>query len=139
MKKISVAYVCVHNSCRSQMAEAITKVLEPEFFEAYSGGTETKPKINQDAVKTIKKLYDVDMNQTQHSKLIDDLPSEFDILVTMGCNVECPFIPCKHREDWGLDDPTGESEEVFVKTAELIKEKMLSLKSRILSGEIKID
>ena len=139
MKKVRVAYVCVHNSCRSQMAEAITKVLEPDFFDAYSGGTETKPMINQDAVKTIKKLYDVDMNQTQRSKLIDELPNELEVLVTMGCNVECPFIPCQHREDWGLDDPTGKPEEVFLLTAEIIKEKMLSLKSRILSGEIKID
>ena len=135
MKKIKVAYVCVHNSCRSQMAEAITKVLEPDFFDAYSGGTETKPMINQDAVKTIKKLYGVDMNLTQSSKLIDDLPEEVDVLVTMGCNVECPFIPTKHREDWGLDDPTGQSEAIFLETAELIKQKIRSLKSRILSGE----
>jgi len=138
MSKIKVAYVCVHNSCRSQMAEAITKVLEPEFFEAYSAGTETKPRINQDAVRTIKKLYDVDMNLTQHSKLIDDIPQELDVLITMGCNVECPFIPCQHREDWGLDDPTGKSDDVFLKTAETIKEKMLSLKARIESGEILI-
>ena len=138
MKKVRVAYVCVHNSCRSQMAEAITKVLEPDFFDAYSGGTETKPMINQDVVKTIKKLYDVDMNQTQRSKLIDELPNELEVLVTMGCNVECPFIPCQHREDWGLDDPTGKPEEVFLQTAEIIKEKMYSLKERILSGEIKI-
>lgn len=138
MKKIKVAYVCVHNSCRSQMAEAITKVLEPDYFEAYSGGTETKPRINQDAVKTIKKLYNVDMNLTQRSKLIDEIPQEFDVLITMGCNVECPFIPCQYREDWGLDDPTGQNEEIFLETAELIKEKMFSLKSRILSGEIKI-
>lgn len=138
MSKIKVAYVCVHNSCRSQMAEAITKVLEPEFFEAYSAGTETKPRINQDAVRTIKKLYDVDMNLTQHSKLIDDIPQELDVLITMGCNVECPFIPCQHREDWGLDDPTGKSDDVFLQTAETIKEKMLSLKARIESGEILI-
>ncbi len=138
MKKVRVAYVCVHNSCRSQMAEAITKVLEPEFFEAYSAGTETKPRINQDAVRTIKNLYHVDMNLTQHSKLIDDIPQELDVLVTMGCNVECPFIPCQHREDWGLDDPTGQPDEVFLQTAQTIKEKMLSLKARILSGEIKI-
>ncbi len=138
MKKVRVAYVCVHNSCRSQMAEAITKVLEPEFFEAYSAGTETKPRINQDAVRTIKNLYHVDMNLTQHSKLIDDIPQELDVLVTMGCNVECPFIPCQHREDWGLDDPTGQPDEVFLQTAQTIKEKMLSLKARIVSGEIKI-
>lgn len=139
MKKIRIAYVCVHNSCRSQMAEAITKVLEPEFFEAYSAGTETKPQINQDAVRIIKNLYDVDMNLTQHSKLLDDIPQELDVLVTMGCNVECPFIPCQHREDWGLDDPTGLPDGEFIKTAEIIKEKLLSLKSRILAEEIKID
>ncbi len=138
MKKIKVAYVCVHNSCRSQMAEAITKVLEPDFFEAYSGGTETKPMINQDAVKTIKKLYGIDMNLTQSSKLIDELPFDIDVLVTMGCNVECPFIATQYREDWGLDDPTGKPETTFLETAELIKEKMLSLKSRILSKEIDI-
>lgn len=136
MKKIKIAYVCVHNSCRSQMAEAITKVLEPEFFEAYSAGTETKPRINQDAVRIIKKLYDVDMNATQHSKLLDDIPQELDVLITMGCNVECPFIPCQHREDWGLDDPTGLPDDAFIKTAEIIKEKLLALKSRIVDQEI---
>jgi len=133
MKKIKVAYVCVHNSCRSQMAEAITKLKYPDFFEAYSGGTETKPQINQDAVKTIKNLHNVDMNLTQKSKLIDDLPEDIDILITMGCNVECPALPCKYREDWGLDDPTGLGDEVFIETAELIDQKIKHLKDRISS------
>lgn len=139
MKKIRVAYVCVHNSCRSQMAEAVTKVLEPDFFDPYSAGTETKPQINQDAVRIILKLYQVDMNQTQYSKLLDQIPSELDVLITMGCHVECPFIPCQYREDWGLDDPTGQPDQAFYETAQLIKDKMLSLKSRILSGEIHIE
>ncbi len=131
MKKIKVAYVCVHNSCRSQMAEAITKLKYDDFFDAFSGGTETKPQINQDAVRTIKSLYSFDMNQTQKSKLIDDLPSDIDILITMGCNVECPTLPCQYREDWGLDDPTGLSEEVFIETAQLIDEKIKNLRERI--------
>ncbi len=139
MKKVSVAYVCVHNSCRSQMAEALTKHLEGDFFDAYSGGTETKPQINQDAVRIIKDRIGVDMNQTQHSKLIDDLPQAFDVLITMGCNVECPFIPCKHREDWGLDDPSGLADSEFIKTADIIEEKIKSLKERILSKEINLD
>ena len=139
MKKYKIAFVCVHNSCRSQMAEAITKELASDFFEAYSGGTETKPQINQDAVRIIKGLYGVDMNQTQKSKLIDDLPQELDVLVTMGCNVECPFIPTQHREDWGLDDPSGLPDEAFQETARLIKEKLLLLKKRIEKKEIKID
>ena len=139
MKKYKIAFVCVHNSCRSQMAEAITKELASDMFEAYSGGTETKPQINQDAVRIIKKLYDVDMNKTQKSKLIDDLPQELDVLVTMGCNVECPFIPTKHREDWGLDDPSGLSDDAFYDTAQLIKEKLLELKSKIDKKIINLD
>ncbi len=139
MKKYKIAFVCVHNSCRSQMAEAITKELASDMFEAYSGGTETKPQINQDAVRIIKKLYDIDMNKTQKSKLIDDLPQELDVLVTMGCNVECPFIPTKHREDWGLDDPSGLSDDAFYDTAQLIKEKLLELKRKIDKKIINLD
>jgi arsenate reductase len=120
------------------MAEAITKELASDFFEAYSAGTETKPRINQDAVRIIKDLYNVDMNQTQKSKLLDDIPQELDVLVTMGCNVECPFIPTQHREDWGLDDPTGLPDEAFLHTAEVIKEKLLLLRKRIENKEIDI-
>ena len=138
MKKIKIAYVCVHNSCRSQMAEALTKKYHPEFFEAYSAGTETKPQINQDAVRIIK-LYDqVDMNLTQTSKLIDDLPVDIDVVVTMGCNVDCPFLPCQHREDWGLDDPSGLSDQAFEETRSLILEKISDLKQRIINQKITI-
>ena len=130
-----VAFVCVHNSCRSQMAEAIAKILAPDVFEAYSAGTETKPEINQDAINVIRELYEVDMSLTQHSKLLQEL-SQIDILVTMGCNVECPYVPCKFREDWGLEDPSGKDKEVFLQTAALIREKVLDLKKRIASEKL---
>ena len=136
MKKIKVAYVCVHNSCRSQMAEAITNLNYDDFFEAYSGGTETKPQINQDAVKMIKQLHGIDMNQKQRSKLIDELPADIDVLITMGCNVECPALPCKYREDWGLDDPSGLGDAVFKETAQIIEKKIEHLKKRIEQKEI---
>ena len=136
MTKPKVAFVCVHNSCRSQMAEAISKILASDVFEAYSAGTETKPQINQEAVRVIKELYGVDMNLTQYSKLLKELP-QIDILITMGCNVECPYVPCKHREDWGLEDPSGKDKEAFLQTAALIKEKVLDLKKRIASGQLK--
>ncbi|MDX9691727.1 MAG: arsenate reductase ArsC [Acholeplasmataceae bacterium] len=139
MRKLKIAFVCVHNSCRSQMAEAITKELASDFFEPYSAGTETKPRINQDAVSIIKDLYHIDMNLTQKSKLLDDIPQELDVLVTMGCNVKCPFIPTQHREDWGLDDPTGLSDEAFLETAQLIKEKLQLLRKRIENKEIIIE
>ncbi|MDO9629596.1 MAG: arsenate reductase ArsC [Acholeplasmataceae bacterium] len=138
MKKLKIAFVCVHNSCRSQMAEAITKELASDLFEPYSAGTELRPQINQDAVRIIKDLYKVDMNLTQKSKLLDDIPQELDVLVTMGCNVECPFIPTQHREDWGLDDPSGLPDEAFYHTAKLIKEKLLTLRKNIESKKIDI-
>lgn len=136
--KTKVAFICVHNSCRSQMAEALGKLYGIDVFESYSAGTETKPQINQDAVRIIKDLYNIDMNETQKSKLLADIP-EVDIVITMGCNVECPFLPCKYREDWGLDDPTGKSDEEFIKTAKIIEEKIKNLARRISDNEIKLD
>lgn len=130
MNKIKVAFICVHNSCRSQMAEALGKHLASEVFESYSAGTELRPQINQDAVRIIKSLYGINMNTTQKSKLLADLP-EVDIVVTMGCNVQCPSLPCKHREDWGLDDPSGKDDQEFIKIAKIIEQKILNLKSRI--------
>jgi len=129
-EKPKVAFICVHNSCRSQMAEAIAKLKASDYFEAYSAGTETKPQINQDAVAVIKELYGVDMNETQRSKLLSEIPP-VDIVITMGCNVNCPFLPCKYREDWGLEDPTGKAKEEFIKTAQIIEQKILALKKKI--------
>lgn len=128
--KPRVAFICVHNSCRSQMAEALSKLFAGDTFEAYSAGTELRDTINQDAVRIIKNLYNVDMNETQKSKLLKDIPS-VDIAVKMGCNVVCPFLPAKYTEDWGLDDPTGKSDEEFIKTAKIIEEKVKDLARRI--------
>ncbi|MBZ2174365.1 arsenate reductase ArsC [Schnuerera sp. xch1] len=136
MKK-KVAFICVHNSCRSQMAEALGKLFASEVFDSYSAGTETKPEINQDAVRIIKDIYDIDMNKTQKSKLLNDIP-EVDIVIKMGCNVVCPFLPSKHEEDWGLDDPSGKSDEEFIKTAKIIEEKVKDLAERIKNNEIKL-
>lgn len=133
--KPKVAFICVHNSCRSQMAEALGKLYGSDIFESYSAGTETKPMINQDAVRIIKNLYDVDMNMTQKSKLIADIP-KIDIVIKMGCNVICPYLPAKHTEDWGLDDPTGKSDKEFIKTAKIIEEKINDLGKRIKEGKI---
>lgn len=132
---MKVAFICVHNSCRSQMAEAISKIIASDTFEAFSAGTETKPQINQDAVAVIKELYGVDMNATQTSKLLEAIPT-VDVVVTMGCNVSCPFLPCSHREDWGLEDPTGKSKEEFVRTAQIIEEKIKDLEQRIKEKKI---
>ena len=137
MRKIKVAYICVHNSCRSQMAEALTRHFASDVFEAYSAGTETKPRINQDAVRIIKQEYGIDMEILQTSKLLDAIPS-VDIVITMGCNVECPFVPCQFREDWGLDDPSGKDDKEFINSAKTIERLILGLKERVLKGEITI-
>ena len=129
--KPKVAFICVHNSCRSQMAEALGKSLASDTFYSYSAGTETKPQINQDAVRIMKELYQIDMEKTQHSKLLEELPEGIDVVITMGCNVECPYLPSKHREDWGLDDPSGKADEEFIKTAKTIEKMILDLKMRI--------
>lgn len=135
--KAKVAFICVHNSCRSQMAEALGKLFSSDVFESYSAGTELRPQINQDAVRIIKDLYNVDMNETQKSKLLGDIPA-VDIVVKMGCNVVCPYLPAKHVEDWGLDDPTGKSDEEFIKTAKTIEEEVKDLARRIKNNEIKL-
>ena len=128
MKK--VVFICVHNSCRSQIAEALGKKLAGDVFESYSAGTETKPQINPDAVRLMKQVHGIDMEATQRSKLLADI-QEVDVVITMGCNVQCPFLPCSHREDWGLEDPSGKDDEAFLKTIRLIEEKIIDLKSRI--------
>ena len=129
MKK--VAFICVHNPCRSQIAEALGKKLAGDVFESYSAGTETKPQINQDAVRLMKEKHGIDMEEMQHSKLLGDIP-EVDIVITMGCNVSCPFLPCEMREDWGLDDPSGKEDAEFLLVMDKIEEKVKELRRRVL-------
>ncbi|MBO7251224.1 MAG: arsenate reductase ArsC [Oscillospiraceae bacterium] len=128
MKK--VAFVCVHNSCRSQIAQALGTKLASDVFESYSAGTETKPQINQDAVRLMKAVHGIDMEATQYSKLLSDIPA-VDVVITMGCNVHCPYLPCSHREDWGLEDPSGKPDEAFLETIARIEEKILQLKKQL--------
>ena len=128
MKK--VAFVCVHNSCRSQIAEALGKKLASDVFESWSAGTETKPQINQDAVRLMKQIYGIDMELNQYSKLLTEIP-DVDVVITMGCNVQCPLLPCSHREDWGLEDPSGKSDEAFLETMRIIEQKVMELRERL--------
>jgi len=130
MKKLRVAFICVHNSCRSQMAEALGKHLAADVFESYSAGTEQKPRINQDAVRLMKARYGIDMEKEQYSKLLDAIPP-VDVVITMGCNVQCPHLPCQWREDWGLEDPTGKKDEAFEAVMDAIETRILDLKARL--------
>lgn len=129
--KPKVAFICVHNSCRSQIAEALGKHLAADVFESYSAGTETKDRINPDAVRIMKQLYGIDMEETQRPKLLEDIPP-VEIVITMGCNVDCPYLPCKRREDWDLDDPTGKSDEEFIKVIETIETNIKALRAQLI-------
>jgi len=133
MKKV-VGFICVHNSCRSQMAEGWAKKLGTDVLEAYSAGTENYPEVKPLAVQAME---DAGVDMSEHRpKLLSDIPPQLDVLITMGCNVECPFVPCKHREDWGLTDPSGGPIEDYIKTRDIIKEKIEELIERINKGEI---
>ncbi|MGN1344688.1 MAG: arsenate reductase ArsC [Traorella sp.] len=131
MNKKKVAFICVHNSCRSQIAEALGKKLAHDVFESYSAGTELKDQINQDAVRMMKKMHGIDMEKTQYSKLITNIPTP-DIVIFMGCNVTCPLVSYEYSENWGLDDPTGKSDEVFEETIIKIEDNILKLKEKLM-------
>ena len=132
-RKPRLAFVCVHNACRSQMAEAIARILAGDVFDSFSAGTETKPAIDPTAVRLVREQYGVDMTETQYSKTLDALP-EVDVVVTMGCNVQCPSLPCRRREDWGLDDPTGKEDSVYLAVMETIRQRVLELRRELRDG-----
>ena len=127
MRKKKVAFICVHNSCRSQIAEALGKKLAGDVLDCYSAGTEIRPQINQDAVRLMKKLYDIDMEQTQYSKMFEQIPDP-DIAISMGCDVGCPYIGREFDDNWGLPDPTGQSDQVFEQVIQEIEKRIRKLK-----------
>ena len=129
MEKKKVAFICVHNSCRSQMAEALCRHLAGDMFESYSAGTETKLQINRDAVRLMKQLYGIDMEKSQYSKTFDKIPSP-DIAISMGCDVGCPYIGRDFDDNWGLPDPTGKSDDEFIAVIKSIEKKITKLKAR---------
>lgn len=135
--KYKIAFVCVHNSCRSQMAEGFLKYLGSDIFDVYSAGTQNYPEVKPLAVKVMEEAG-IDMSEHK-PKLLTDIPLKLDILITMGCNVSCPFVPNKHMEDWGLTDPSGGSIEDFRKTRDIIKLKVEDLIKRVQNKEINLD
>lgn len=134
-RKPKVAFLCVHNACRSQIAEALGKLLASDVFESYSAGTQRQPHLNPDAVRLMKELYHVDMGRTQSSKLLSEIPTP-DVVILMGCQVQCPVLPGVLTENWGLDDPTGQGDDAFRQTIAKIEQKVLSLREKLQTGTL---
>ncbi|NLC54473.1 MAG: arsenate reductase ArsC [Erysipelothrix sp.] len=130
MKKLNVGFICVHNSCRSQMAEAIGKLKYADKINVYSAGSEMSRNINEDAVRIIKDLYNVNMIKTQKPKLITDIP-KLDVVITMGCDVYCPILENQYSEDWDLDDPSGQNDSKFIEVINQIEVNMENLLQKL--------
>lgn len=129
---LKIAFICIHNSCRSIMAEGFAKHYGKGIIDSYSAGTEVYPGPKQMALEVMTDAG-VDMSHAS-SKLISDIP-EADIVITMGCGVECPYLTCSYREDWGLTDPSGGTKFDFEITRELIRTRVLELIERVQSGQ----
>lgn len=132
--KYKVAFICVHNSCRSQMAEGLARHLGSDVLESYSAGTEEYMEVKPLAVEVMEEIG-ISMNG-HYPKLLTEIPEEVDVLITMGCGVVCPFLPSRHQEDWGLDDPSGGTIEDFRETRNLIEAKVNDLIRRLKNDEI---
>lgn len=118
-----IVFFCVHNSCRSQIAEALGRLLAGDKYEFFSAGTETKPCINKDAVRLMKKLYGIDMEKEQYSKTLDKIPMP-DIAISMGCDVGCPYIGREFDDNWQLPDPTGKNDEACIAVIKEIERRI---------------
>jgi len=131
---MKIAFVCIHNSCRSQMAEGLARALAPSDYEIYSAGTQEYPEVKPMAIKAMEER-NINMDN-HHPKLLKDIPNSLDVLITMGCGVECPFVPARFREDWGLEDPSGGPYQGFVDTRNLIEERVNKLLKAIEDGSL---
>jgi arsenate reductase len=132
MSKKKVAFICVHNSCRSQIAEALGKYLASDVFESFSAGTDIKPHIDGEAVRLVKTLYGIDMEKSQYPKKIGDIPDP-DIAISMGCEVTCPFLARGFDEDWSIPDPTGCDEQSYKAAIFEIEKRIISLKNILIN------
>jgi arsenate reductase (thioredoxin) len=124
-------FVCVENSCRSQIAEAFARLYGRDGVEAYSAGSRPSGTVNPKAIESMKEVgYDLSL---QSSKSLDDVPQvEWDFVATMGCGEECPFVRAKRREDWQIPDPKNMPPEDFRVVRDQIAEKVKSL----IEGEV---
>lgn len=124
----NIAFICNHNSCRSQIAEYFGRKYLSDIYHIYSAGSEIKSEINKVAVRIIKQLYNDDISSSQHPKTINEIPKP-DIIISMGCYNGCPYINQEFTADWQIEGPAGKSDDEFIKVINQIKEKVLQLRN----------
>lgn len=122
-EKKRLLFVCVENSCRSQIAEAFARIHGGDSVEAFSAGSRPSGVVNPRAIETMKEIgYDL---TTHTSKSLDDIPQEtYDFVATMGCGDECPYIRSKQREDWNIPDPKNMPPNEFRKVRDEIERRI---------------
>lgn len=116
------------------MAEAIAREVAGGVLEPRSAGTHPAAEVNADALRTLREALGIDATGLR-PKALDEL-GEVDVVVTMGCGVSCPSLPCAHREDWGLEDPTGRGDGAFLATAREIERRVRDLAWRVERGRV---
>ena len=132
MKK--VLFVCVENSCRSQMAEALGRMLGEGVIECHSSGSRPSGIVNPKAIASMDELgYDLSAHR---SKSLGEIPRlEYDYAITMGCGDECPMIEAQRREDWQIPDPKDMNRDDFNRVRDAIRERVVELVERCKSED----
>ena len=125
---MKILFVCIENSCRSQMAEAFARLHGGSHMEAYSAGSKPSGKINPQAILSMKEL-DYDLSKHVSRSLAEIPKIDYDYAVTMGCGDECPLVHAKHRVAWDIPDPKEMSLENFRAVRNLIETKVKELLS----------
>lgn len=122
----NILFVCIENSCRSQMAEAFAHMHGNEFLKAYSSGSRPSGTVNPRAISFMDELgYDL---STHKSIPLSEIPNvKYEYAITMGCGDECPSVDAEHHIDWGIEDPKNLDAAEFRKIRSVIEQKVKTL------------
>ena len=130
-----VAFISTHNAQRSQIAQALARYFAKDAFVSLSGVTEIKERISSDAVRLLKEMYGIDIDEEQNPKLISELPP-VDIVIAAGCGEACPFLPCRYMEHWDFEESDSQGDDGLRELISAIKDKVLDLKDGVISGVV---
>ena len=122
----TIVFACVHNAGRSQMAAAFLNQLANGKARAVSAGTNPGTRVHPEVLEAMKEVG-IDLSSAVPQKLTTELASGADVLITMGCGDECPYVPGLQQEDWPLDDPKGRSLDDVRRIRDEIRRRVVEL------------